>query len=124
MFCLTAPSYQACVILAENVAHESTLRATVGQNTYLMRSAVVGEPRKSKKQLLAEIEEDRMPPPMMGDSVERAWAEAIAHFVDNKVASAKKPGYAAHDEHWLVIYDNWPAPALQRQLALSLCKSV
>jgi hypothetical protein len=106
--------------IPENVAHESTLRATVGQNTYLMRSAVVGEPRKSKKQLLAEIEEDRMPPPMMGDSVERAWAEAIAHFVDSKVASARKPGYAAHDEHWLVIYDNWPAPALQRQLALSL----
>lgn len=60
-----------------------------------------------------------MPPPMMGDSVERAWAEAIAHFVDSKVASARKPGYADNDVHWLIIYDNWPAPALQRQLALS-----
>ena len=44
----------------------------------------------------------------------------MAHFVDSKVASARKPGYAAHDEHWLAIYDNWPAPALQRQLALEL----
>lgn len=55
----------------ENVAHESTLRAALGRDAYLMRGAVVGEPRKSRKQLLAEIEEDRMPPPMMGDSVER-----------------------------------------------------
>lgn len=106
----------------ENVAHESTLRAALGRDTYLMRSAVVGEPRKSKKQLLVEIEEDRMPPPMMGDSVERGWAEAMTHFVDSKVASAGKPGYAAHDEHWLAIYDNWPAPALQRQLALELLR--
>lgn len=104
----------------ENVAHESTLRAALGRDTYLMRSAAVGEPRKSKKQLLAEIEEDRMPPPMMGDSVERGWAEAMAHFVDSKIDSARKPGYAAHDEHWLAIYDSWPAPALQRQLALEL----
>jgi len=36
------------------------------------------------------------------------------------MASAIKPGYAAHDEDWLVIYDNWPAPALQRQLAIKI----
>jgi len=106
----------------ENLAHANRLRAALGRDTYLMRSAVIGEPRKKKGQLLAEIEEDRMPPPMMGDSVERGWAEAIAHFVDSKTASARKPGYAAHDEHWLVIYDNWPAPALQRQLALALLR--
>ena len=106
--------------IPQNVAHESTLRAALGRDTYLMRSAVVGEPRKSKKQLLAEIEEDRMPPPMMGDSVERGWAEAMAHCVDSKVASARKPGYAAHGEHWLAVYDNWPSPALERELALEL----
>jgi len=106
----------------ENVAHENTLRAAIGQDVYLMRGAVVGEPRKSKAQLLAEIKEDRMPPPMMGDSVERGWAEAMAHFVNSKVVSARKPGYARHDAHWLAIYDNWPAPALQRHRALMLLR--
>jgi hypothetical protein len=104
----------------QNVAHENVLRAGLGHDFYMMRNAVPCESRKSKKQLLAEIKENRMPPPMIGDSVERGWAEAMVHFVENKAASASKPGYAAHDENWLVIYDNWPAPALQHQLALAL----
>lgn len=104
----------------QNVVHESVLRAALGHEFYMMRNAVPGEPRKSKKQLLAEIKEGRDPAPMIGDSVERGWAAAMLHFVESKVASARKPGYAAHDEHWLTIYDNWPAPALQHQLALAL----
>lgn len=103
-----------------NVAHACALRASLGRTTYLIWSATVDEPRKSREQLLAEIESNRMPPPMIGDSVERGWAEAMGRFVGEKMASAIKPGYAAHDEDWLVIYDNWPAPALQRQLAIKI----
>ncbi len=57
---------------------------------------------------------------MMGDSVERNWAEAMAHFIGKKALSAQKPGYAVHDEQWLMIYDNWQAFALERQHALLL----
>lgn len=52
--------------------------------------------------------------------MERGWAEAIAHFVATKVANAQKAGYAAYDEQWLAIYDNWQALALERQHALVL----
>lgn len=83
--------------------HESVLRAELGHDFYMMRNAVHGKPRKSKKQLLAEIKESRWPAPMIGDSVERGWPEAMVHFVESKAASVSKPGYVTHDEHWLVI---------------------
>lgn len=104
----------------ENTAHESRLRAALGGGFHLVTPAAVGEARKSRKQLLKEIEENRFPPPMVGDSVERRWAEAMAHFIVRKVASAQKPGYAVYDEQWLAIYDNWPSFALERQHAIAL----
>ena len=103
----------------ENTAHESRLRAELGGGCHLVIPAVVGEPRKSRKRLLREIAENRFPPPMIGDSVERRWAEAMAYFIGKKVASARKPGYAVYDEQWLAIYDNWPSFALERPQAIA-----
>jgi hypothetical protein len=104
----------------ENSVHEAKLRAGLGGEAYLIRPAAVAEPRKSKKQLLKEIGENRFPPPMVGDSVERRWAEAMRYFIEKKMAVAQKPGYRPHDEHWLAIYDNWPSFALELQHALGL----
>jgi len=87
---------------------------------YFARPATVDEPRKKRKELQKEIDENWMPPPMMGDSVERNWADAMAHSIAKKLAVARKPGYKSHDQQWLAIYDNWPAPGLQRQHALKL----
>jgi hypothetical protein len=106
--------------IAENSIHEAKLRARLGGGAYLMRTAAIGEPRKSKKELLKEIGENRFPPPMVGDSVERRWAEAMQHFIEMKMAIAQGPFYRPHDEQWLAIYDNWPSPALERQHALTL----
>lgn len=86
---------------------------------HFVRTATIGEPRKDRKQIQQEIDEDRMPPPMEGDSVERHWTDAMALFVEKKVASALKPDYTDHDELWLTIYDSWPAPGLKRQRALA-----
>jgi hypothetical protein len=106
-----------------NAAHEASIRASQGRaDPYFIRSATVDEPRKRRGELAAEISSNRLPPPMMGNSVEQAWAEAMAHFVWTKVASAKKPGYATYSEHWLAIYDNWPAAALQHHDALPFLK--
>lgn len=107
----------------QNAAHEANIRASRGQvDPYFIRSVAVDEPRKRRGQLTAEISLNRLPPPMMGDSVERNWADAMAHFVRTKVASAKKPGYASYSEHWLAIYDNWPAAALQHHDALPVLR--
>jgi hypothetical protein len=106
--------------VAENAVLESKLRAAQGGGAYLVQSAVIGEPRKSRKQLLSEIAANRFPEPMVGDSVERGWVDAVLYFIQKKADSAQKPGYTAHDQQWLAIYDNWTAPALKRDYALSL----
>lgn len=106
--------------VAENTVHESRLRAAQGGGAYLVQPAVISEPRKSRKQLLSEIAANRFPEPMVGDSVERGWVDAMLNFIKKKADSAQKPGYAAHDQQWLAIYDNWTAPALKRDYALSV----
>lgn len=106
--------------VAENAVHESKLRAARGGGAYLVQPSVIGEPRKSRKQLLSEIAANRFAEPMVGDSVERGWVDAMLHFIKKKADSARKPGYTAHDQQWLAIYDNWTAPALKRDHALSL----
>lgn len=105
----------------ENAVHEAKLRAAQGsRGMYFVRPATAGEPRKSRKELQKEIDEDWMPPAMAGDSVERNWADAMVHSITKKCAIARKPGYKAHDQQWLLIYDNWPSLALERQHALEL----
>lgn len=104
---------------AEHADHPSGEMPPPPLAVHFIRTAIVGEARKNGKQVHKEVAEDRMPPPMEGDSVERHWTDAMAHFVEKKVASALKPNYAVHDELWLTIYDSWPAPALRRQQALA-----
>lgn len=106
--------------VAENAVHEFKLRAAQGGGAYPVQPAVIGEPRKSRKQLLGEIAANRLPEPMVGDSVERGWVDAMLYFIQKKADSARKPGYTAHDQQWLAIYDNWTAPALKRDYAFSL----
>lgn len=80
--------------MPENAVNESKLRAAQGEGTYLIRAAVAGEPRKSRKQLLEEIAANRFGPPMMGDSVKRSWVLAMLHFIEKKIAVAQKPSFS------------------------------
>lgn len=36
----------------------------------------------------------------------------MAHFTSKKLAVVGKQGFKVLDATWLLIYDNWPAPAL------------
>ena len=45
--------------------------------------------------------------PMMGNSIERNWYDAILETVRKKNDRFKKPGFCRHPENWLLIYDNW-----------------
>lgn len=92
----------------------------MGGSFHFVSPAAVDEPKMSSKQLLQEIKADRLPEPMVGDSVERGWAEAMRHFIEKKLRIAQKPGYRPHDKQWLAIYDSWPSPALELQHAVAL----
>lgn len=75
--------------ISQNAAKEAFLRSKGhGPDVHFTRAASVHEPRKSSKELIAEIEADRPSAPWEGDSVERKWAEAMAHFIAEKVEVA------------------------------------
>jgi len=50
-------------------------------------------------------------------TAERDWADAMLHFTEMKAAKFSKPGFIAFDKNWLLIYDNWPAPAVDERKA-------
>ncbi len=110
--------------ISENAAKEAFLRSKGhGPDVYFVRQASVDEPRKSSKQLITEIEADRSGPAWVGDSVEREWAAAMAHFIAQKVASTNGAGFDLFEENWLLVYDNWIAPGLEREKGLMLLRT-
>lgn len=53
-----------------------------------------------------------------GDSVEREWAHAMRDFISVKIEKAAKPGFQLFSENWLVMYDNWTLPGVDRKDAI------
>lgn len=104
----------------ENEAKKAFLRE-VGDSDgmHFIGHAEPGEPRRSTKRLLKEIEVDDAGDGWTGDSVEREWANAVAHFATQKARSVQKDGYDRGDETWLLMYDNWPLPHVKPETAAS-----
>jgi hypothetical protein len=99
----------------ENDAHRSALRERgYGPLVYFVFRSSPTEPRKTAKQLIADIERNHGGSGWAGDSVEREWAAAMIHFVNRKTKAMLSPGFDRYPRHWLLVYDNWPAPALDR----------
>jgi len=48
----------------------------------------------------------------MGNSVELEWAEAMCHFAKGKTQAVLSPGFDRFPRQWLLIYNNWPVPAV------------
>jgi hypothetical protein len=110
--------------ISQNAAKEAHLRAKGhGPEVHFVQRAAINEPRKSSTQLIEEIETNLPGKVWAGDSVERDWVDAMVHFFGKKLVTAKRPGFKLFEENWLLVYDNWPAPALQREHALMLLQS-
>ena len=97
----------------ENVARGQFLREKgLGPEVYFTPQALPGEPRKTAAQLRQEIERDAPGDGWVGDSAERQWAAAMAYYVKEKLSKATADGFARHPVNWLIVYDNWPLPAI------------
>lgn len=102
----------------QNEAHASFLREQGnGPETFFIPHTLPGEPRKSKQQLLEEIELDDPSDGWAGDSPEREWADAMAQSISAKVTGLSAPGFERFQEDWLLIYDNWPLPHVDPERA-------
>lgn len=93
-----------------------------GPEFHFLQRASVGDPKPKKDDLLKAMERNDPGAGWAGDSVERDWAAAIIHFVEQKCASATKPGFMRLRENWLLIYDNWPAPGLDHLTAVPMLR--
>ena len=69
----------------------------------------VGDPRRSPAEIEAIATGRARTLPIMGDALERDWADAMVHFIERKAAAFGKPGFARHPRNWLLVYDNWCA---------------
>lgn len=108
-------------VVPENHARESVLReAGAGPEMYFLRAAVPGERRKSTARLRREIAEDAPGNAWVGDSPERQWAGAVGYFIARKTAAAGRAGFRLFDRNWLLLYEQWPLPAVDAERAASL----
>ncbi|RIJ70455.1 hypothetical protein D1505_25380 [Escherichia coli] len=105
----------------ENIARADFLREKegLGPDVYFTPHVLPGEPRKTAGELRREIEADESGPGGCGDSPEREWAAAMAHYVKEKMPKATADGFVRYPANWLIVYDNWPLPAINCSKAAS-----
>jgi len=102
----------------ENEAHSSALRESgFGAEVQFLSRALPGEPKRSRKELIEELELNKAGNGWGGDSVEREWAAAMLHAAQRKIEALNSPGFDRFEQNWLLIYDNCPLPALHEDEA-------
>ena len=78
-----------------------------------------GEPRRSLDEIRALARGRKRVLPRIGDCVERDWVDAMLHVAERKAGRFTRPGFASHDENWLLLYDNWePVSAVDEPVAI------
>lgn len=116
-FLLAMPSSEVGIehteAVPENIARANFLREKgLGPDVYFIPHAMPGEPRRTADELRREIEADEPGSGWCGDSPEREWAAAMAHYVKEKIPKATADGFVRYPANWLIVYDNWPLPAI------------
>lgn len=105
----------------QNEAHRTVLsEAGYGPKVRFISNHRPGEARKPAGRLISELEANNGGDGWAGDSVEREWARAMNHFISRKISKLKAKGFERFDEDWLLIYDNWSLPALERETAVRM----
>jgi len=107
--------------VSENEAHKNALRKKgYGPDTWYISPVPLKELRKSKKELIVQIEQNDPGDGWEGDSPEIQWAEAMISSAKDKSISAVKAGFQRFEEDWLLIRDQWSlgAPDIRKACAL------
>lgn len=78
-----------------------------------------GKPQRSKEAINRIAQGTTWGNGWDGDAPEREWAEVMLHFSLKKAEKLMKPGFERFTADWLLIYDNWPLPAIDNPKAAS-----
>ena len=109
----------------ENAAHADSLRGKgLGPDWYFISPAIPGEASKTRATLINEINSNEAGDGWVGNSAEKKWAEAMAHYVKAKLLKATANGFTRFPTNWLVVYDNWPLPPINFANAAPLLRSL
>jgi hypothetical protein len=105
----------------QNKAHSTVLReAGYGPKVHFLSKHRPGEAKQTAAELISKIEANDSGGGWIGDSVEREWMDAMCHFISLKLEKLTSSGFERFDQDWLLIYDNWSLPALDREAAVPL----
>ena len=116
-FLLSLPSRQVGIEITEAVppdwawANARSEKLSYEEMVFLQRFKP-GEPQRSRDEIEAIARGASRGGGWEGDSPEIEWADAMLHFAHDKAATFAKPGYEHFESNWLLIYDNWPLPAV------------
>jgi hypothetical protein len=121
-FLLSLPSSRIGIEITEAVppdwAWADTRREELNYNKLIFLERFhPGEPQRSKQEIDNIARGANPGDGWAGDAPEREWAEVMVHFAQRKAEKFLKPGYEQFEKNWLLIYDNWPLPAVQDQKA-------
>jgi len=122
-FLLSFPSTHVGIEVTEAVpsnwaranAHREKLNDS---NLIFLQCFLPGEPQLSKKEIDNIATGVNRGDGWAGDAPEKEWAEAMAYFSLQKANKFIESGYERFDVNWLIIYDNWPLPAVEYQKAV------
>lgn len=87
---------------------------------FFLRHHAPDEARLARKHVRAAAASRAASEPWCGESVEREWVAVVRWFIATKVEAASAEGFALHQSNWLLIYENWPLPALHIERAAEL----
>lgn len=123
-FLLSLPSTQVGIEITEAVppdgAWTDARRETLNyDNLVFLQRFRPGEPKRSRAEIDAIASGSNGGDGWAGDAPERDWADAMLHIAHDKAATFAKPGYEHFENNWLLIYDNWPLPAVDDPKAAS-----
>lgn len=106
----------------ENHAVETSCRnrGCGPRSGYFFKVHRPGENTKTTKQIIGEINADPYnsdSPGFAGDECELIWSAAMKNVIEKK--QEMTVNYDKCDCYWLLIYDNWPLPAVDLYLAMT-----
>jgi hypothetical protein len=111
--------------ISEDEAYYSALREKgYGPEVYSLRRLQPGQKPTSRKEAINEIESDLNGDVWEGDQPEYEWANAMAHFVNVKTKKLAQEGFNKYSENWLLIYDNWPVPKVDRDKSIKYLRNI